>query len=496
MTGWRLNFWSAALVSLLVCGGLVFLLAWRPEQGRSGPLKVYCASALQQPVEEIAKEYEKLYQVPIRLEYGASQNLVAGIEISKIGDLYIPADDSYIDLARSKGLLDETMELAHMHPVIVVRKGNPKKIKTIDDVLKPNVVFAQADPDHAAVGKVTRDYFRKTGQWEALDRQTKSYQGNIQLVANAVAVGTVDAGIVWDATVAQMPELEAVKIPGFSDRSARVTAGVLKTSERPTAALRFARYLSARDKGLQVFVRRGFAPAEGDEWADSPKLLFFGGAMLLPAVDETIQSFAIREGVQIKTVYNGCGLLLSQMRVGEKPDAYLACDVSFLDPVRDRFGPSVELSRNKIVILVEKGNPKNIKTLEDLARPGLALGLAHEEKSTLGSLTRRILEGAGLYDRVVKNRQTEAPTADFLVNQMRVGALDAAIVYASNASGAKPHLDTVPIDLSSAIAIQPFAVGRDSRYPNLMKRLLAALRSEESKQQFEKRDFLWGPVER
>jgi ABC-type molybdate transport system substrate-binding protein len=289
-----------------------------------------------------------------------------------------------------------------------------------------------------------------------------------------------------------------VKVPGFSDRSARVTAGVLKTSERPTAALRFARYLSARDKGLQVFARRGYAPAEGDEWASRPELLFFGGAMLRPAVEETIAAFEQREGVQVKTVFNGCGLLLSQMRVGEKPDAYLACDVSFLDPVRDRFGPAVELSRNRIVILVEKGNPKNIQTLEDLARPGLALGLAHEEHSTLGALTRRILEGAGLYDRVVKNRKTEAATADFLVNQMLggPGALDAVIVYASNAAATKERLETVPIDLSSAIAVQPFAVGRDSRYPNLMNRLLAALRSEESEKRFKERDFIWGAEQR
>src|SRR5689334_17538838 len=122
----------AFLGSVAVLAGLVGLLAWDPENwlARGGqaaePLVVYCAAGVRAPVEAVAKQYEAAYGVPVRLQYGGSQTLLAGIEVSRRGDLYIPGDDSYLKAARDKGLIDETIPLARMTPVLVVRQGNPK----------------------------------------------------------------------------------------------------------------------------------------------------------------------------------------------------------------------------------------------------------------------------------------------------------------------------------------------------------------------------------
>src|SRR5262249_21039203 len=156
-----------------------------------------------------------------------------------------------------------------------------------------------------AIGKVTRDYLR-TDQWQALEGRTRVLKPTVNDVANDVKLGAADAGILWDATVKQYPDLEAVPLGELEWACASVDAAVLHSTTQPTAALRFARYLGARDRGLVEFQKAGFNVVQGDVWAETPELTFYGGAMLRPAVDQTINDFEQREGVKIKRVYNGC----------------------------------------------------------------------------------------------------------------------------------------------------------------------------------------------
>ncbi len=272
----------------------------------------------------------------MQLQYGGSQTLLANIEASQRGDLYLPADDSYLQIARDKGLVRETLPLARMTPVLAVPKGNPKNLHSLADLERDGVRVGQANPEAAAVGKVTADVLKKAGKWAALEKHIVVMKPTVNDVANDVVIGAVDAGFVWDATVRQMPKLEAVPIPEFADVHAHIAVGVLTCGDQPTAALRFARYLAARDKGLPLFQRDGYEPVEGDPWAETPELRVFAGAMLRPAIDDTIADFENREGVRVNRVYNGCGILVGQMRTdGKSPDAYFACDVSFMKQVHD-----------------------------------------------------------------------------------------------------------------------------------------------------------------
>ena len=84
------------------------------------------------------------------------------------------------------------------------------------------------------------------------------FRPTVNEVANDVKIGAVDAGIVWDATADQYPELDPVPIKDAHRFGVSITIGVLTSTRQPTAALRFARYLGARDKGLPVFERMGF----------------------------------------------------------------------------------------------------------------------------------------------------------------------------------------------------------------------------------------------
>lgn len=489
------------LASVALLAGLVGLLAWDPEkwfarESPTEPLVVYCAAGIRGPVEAVAKEYEAAYGVPVQIQYGGSQTLLAGIEVSRRGDLYVPADDSYLQAARDKNLIDETIPLARMHPVLVVRRGNPRNLRTLDDVLKPDVRVAQGNPDATAIGSLTRTALQKAGRWDALHARTAVYKLTVNDVANDVQVGAADAGIVWDTTVRQTAGLEAVALPELAGVRAHVWATVLRDTKNPTAALKFARFLAARDRGLKQFAGHGFDPVEGDVWAEEPEVKMLAGAMLRPAAEATITAFEYREGVKVTRVYNGCGILVAQMKAGERPDAYFACDKSFMDEVADLFTDHHDVSTNQLVILVHKGNPHGVKTLVDLGKPGLRIGIGHEKQCALGVLTQRTFVEGGVQEQVMKNVKVQSPTGDMLVNQLRTGSLDAVVAYVSNAVPAADQLDAIAIDIPCALAVQPIAARKDSPHRQLTGRLSAALRSAESKERFEANGFRWLPVKK
>ena len=298
------------------------------------PLVVYCAASNKSVLEAIRADYEKEFGTRLQIQYGASQTLLAALEVAGAGDLYLPADDSYLDLARERKLLVDEYPLASMQPVVAVAKGNPKQITRLDDLLKDGVRVSQASPDAAAIGKLTREALSASGQWEKLHGKTTVYKTTVNEVANDVKVGAVDAGIVFDAVLHDYDTLEAVAIPELADVKAHVAVAVLSGSKQAQQANHLARYIAARDKGLVRYRELGFQPVEGDAWTERPELTLYAGSMLRPAIEKTITDFEEREGVRVTRVYNGCGILVAQMKAGQVPDAYFACDMEFMTQVQ------------------------------------------------------------------------------------------------------------------------------------------------------------------
>ena len=489
-SGRRIILGSLAAAIVLV---VLLFLNQRPPAATASvrPLLVYCAAGIQGPVEAAARDYERELGVPVQLQFGGSGTLLSNLRVARLGDLFVAADGSFIDIGRSNRLLAEVLPLARLRPVLAVAKGNPRGIRGIDDLLRAGVRVSLANPDSVAVGVATRRALVHAGKWAALAARATVFKATVNDVANDVKLGSVDAGIVWDATARQYPELESVAVPEFDGVSSEVSVAVLRFCGQPTAALRFARYLAARDRGLRRFSEAGFHPAEGDVWTPSPEVLLYSGTVNRVAIEDTLREFERREGARVTRVYNGCGILTAQIKSGQKPDAYFACDVSFMDTVSNRFQPAVQLAETSLVLLVKKGNPSGISGLADLARPGLRVGLAHEEQSALGALSARLLRNAGLRDRVLANTSVQSPTGDLLLNQLRSGALDVALVYAANASQVRDSLDAVELREPGAVAIQPYAVGLDSGHARLMGRLLEALEAAPSRARFERAGFRW-----
>lgn len=473
--------------------GAAGVLLWQLTEPApsSRPVLVYCGAAMRAPVEAAAQAYERETGGRVELQYGGSQTLLASLELSKTGDLYLPGDDGYLDKARAKSLLDETLPLGGMTAVLAVKKGNPKKVAALEDLLREDVRVVQANPEAAAIGKLVQGLLTKAGRWEPLKAKTLVFKPTVHEVGNDLKLGAADAGFLWDAVLGQYPDLEAVALPELKGAEASISVAVLRSTADAAGALRFARWLAARDRGLPEFRRAGFRVVEGDAWAVVPRLTLHVGAMLRPAIEETLVDFERREGCEVTRVYNGCGILVAQQKAGDRPDAYFACEASFMTQVKDYYGPSTELSSNQLVIVVKKGNPHGVKKLKDLGKPGLRVGVGHEQQCALGAITQETLKVDGTLAAVMKNVVVQTPTGDMLVNQLKAGGLDAAVVYVSNAATSGDVLEAHPVDLPCAIASQPMAVGKASAQAGLARRLLAALASDRSRERFLAEGFRW-----
>ena len=484
--------------SALAAAALIALLALGPPRRpaeTTGPLVVLCAAGLKPPVEASALAFERELGIPVQLQYGGSGTLLANAQVSGRGDLFLAADESYLRAAIARGLVAEVIPLARMTAVIAVKKGNPKAVRSLADLLRPDVSISLASPEAAAVGTILRDLLQKSGGWDALSRKTKVFKPTVMDVTNDVKLGAVDAAVVWDANVRQNPDLDMVQDPRLEDGGqTQVSVGVLNSSRAPTAALRLARYLGAPGKGLAELEKNGYRPVEGDAWEESPQAVLFSGAMNRLALEETLRRFEEREGARVTRVYNGCGILVSQMKAGQRPDAYLACDLSFMGQVSELFLDPLNVSRASLVILTARGNPREIRSLDDLARPGLRVGIANPEQSALGDLTVKVLDQLQLREPVLSNVKVQTPTADLLVNQMRAGGLDAAVVYTVSVSQARDELAVVPIEAPAAEAVQPYAVRKGSPHRRLMERLLRSILSPESRKLREALGFQSCPV--
>jgi ABC-type molybdate transport system substrate-binding protein len=392
--------------------------------------------------------------------------------------------------------------------VIAVRKDNPKRIASLEDLLADDVLVAVANAEQAAVGKATRQRLSAivagdTNRWAQLERHITErklgvFKPTVNDVASDVKLGSVDAGFVWDSTVA-MPtfrdELLAITVPELEGEPDLVSVCVLNSSRRPTAALKFARYLAARDRGLPVFEQYGLRPVEGDVWVERPEITFFCGAVNRRAVEPIITDFQNREDCVVNTIYDGCGILTSRMKTieGQRqaqgfPDVYMACDVYYLENVKQWFQEAANVSDTEIVMAVPKGSAK-VQSLNDLIKPGIRVAVGEPDQCTIGALTRRLLAKEGLYDALKEKQKQEGEvvveksSSALLVPDVVTGHVDVAVAYITDVMASRDKVDVLPIDSSLNLAIQPFSIARNSDHKYLVRRLFR--RIAESPKAFE-----------
>lgn len=521
-------FVSSGLLILML---LVLAIQLRPDallEASRQTVRIYCAAGIAKPVEDIVNAYNAQYGTNVEIvRTGGSGELAGQIktehETGLLGgaDIYLTADDRLLDLAYQAGAIAERFSVAEQRPVIAVPISSEIPIGGLEEMLSnPEVKFGIAS-ERAAVGKLVRGVASDLQILDQLEQRKATDAENVMTLAQALVAGSLDAAVIWDTTVSQLnqigpePVLKIAALVDAQDQTkSEIALGVVSTTPSPTASLQFARFLTANQTGQSAFEKYGFSFLAGDDWEQVPEIHLYCGSMFTPVIETAIREFAIREGVNLYPRWEGCGKLVAAMQSIEDenlfPDAYLACDESFLVQVEEYFYDPVEFSRNEIVLAVSKTAPSKVQSSEALANSNLRIGICDPEFSALGFLTRELLSGISgadgkqvngatetesLYQSIERQAVVKADVGPTLISQLVAGGLDAAFVYRSNLAADPKTLQAVNVysianGKAVGVATQPWAISKSTRNPVLMQRLYDWLDRAEIKSQFKKNGFL------
>ena len=153
--------------------------------------------------------------------------------------------------------------------------------------------------------------------------------------------------------------------------------------------------------------------------------------------------------------YAGSQTLASQIAQGAQADVFASADTARMKTLQDAgllAGSPWVFAHNRLEIAVERGNPKGIHSLADLARPGLVIVLA-DPSVPAGKYAQQALAKAGVN---VKPASLELEVTAVLT-KVALGEADAGIVYVSDivTSG---NVDGIAIpDAQNVIADYPIA---------------------------------------
>jgi molybdate transport system substrate-binding protein len=174
-------------------------------------------------------------------------------------------------------------------------------------------------------------------------------------------------------------------------------------------------------------------------------LVLCGGSMRAALEAVKAQYEAISDDT-IVTTYGGSGELCAQIQNSGKGDIYI-CHDPFMPWAYDKglISKWCTLASLDVVIIVPKGNTQGIKTLQDLARPNLRLGIGNQIYSTSGQIVKHMLAGLDFGPDILKNVRVETKGHQQRCNDVVMGTLDAAIVWNAVAVLYKDKVDMIPI---------------------------------------------------
>lgn len=176
----------------------------------------------------------------------------------------------------------------------------------------------------------------------------------------------------------------------------------------------------------------GCTTVTGDETAagDGATLLVYSGAGLKKPMTAIGEAFAEKYGIDVKYTFAGSGTLITQMELSRKGDAFIPGGTPDYRIAQDKglVGEPGYAAYHVPVIAVAKGNPKNIASVDDFARPGLKIALGGANTTAIGRAGDKLFEKHGILDAVEKNVVLRAPTINEVVVAMNMGTADAALI--------------------------------------------------------------------
>lgn len=229
-------------------------------------ITVFAAASLQNAVDEIKVNYvETGNKDQIEALYDSSSNLARQIEQGAPADIFISANQSWMNYLEEKSLIDDaTRTNIVKNELALITYTENQTAYNVDfgsnefwKETLANTRIALGDPDHVPAGLYAKESFEKLGVWKTVEPKIAPAQ-NVRAAMLLVEVKEADLGAVYssDASVSNKVKTVAT-FPGELHEPIEYPIAIMK--DRANEATNgFYNYLLS-DDAAAVFKKYGFA---------------------------------------------------------------------------------------------------------------------------------------------------------------------------------------------------------------------------------------------
>jgi molybdate transport system substrate-binding protein len=228
-------------------------------------------------------------------------------------------------------------------------------------------------------------------------------------------------------------------------------------------ALAVAALLAAAGCGSSSNGGSAASPSSGTSSSGvSGNLTVFAAASLTESFTQIGKDFeAANPGTKVTFNYAGSSALATQINQGAPADVFASASPTNMKTVTDAGdgdGTPTTFVKNQLVIAVPKGNPKHITGLADLTKAGVKVAECAAQVPC-GAAATKALAAAGVKLTPVTLEQ-DVKSA---LSKVKLGEVDAALVYRTDAKAAASNVDGVEFPESAgAINSYPIVVLKGS----------------------------------
>ena len=249
---------------IVALGSLTLAFSATSTAGQARAPTIAAASDLSAALPEVAAAFQASTGQQVRLTFGSSGNFTQQILNGAPYEVFLSADESYVETLRKAGRTEGSGALYGTGRIgIFTPTGSPVSADTalagLATALRAGQVskVAIANPDHAPYGRAARQALQKSGLWDAL--QGKLILGeNVSQATQFAINGGAQAGIIPLSLALTAPVKAAgvfVLIP--ADRHAPLRQRGVLIRGAGTTAKAFYAFLQGRE-ARAILIRHGF----------------------------------------------------------------------------------------------------------------------------------------------------------------------------------------------------------------------------------------------
>jgi molybdate transport system substrate-binding protein len=245
-----------ALVLLALFGAL-------PARAQSAAPVVLAAASLQEALGEAADAWARQRHPRPVLSFAGSSALARQVEASAPADLFISADEAWMDHIDQRGLLASGSRrvIAGNRLVLIAPLDSPVKLRIAKGFPLARALgagrLAMADPAAVPAGRYGRAALEALGVWAVVDPRVVRSE-NVRAALALVERGEAPLGIVYATDAAASRKVRVVGVfPASSHPPIRYPAAQLKTAKAKDASA-FLAFLGSRQARV-ILARHGFS---------------------------------------------------------------------------------------------------------------------------------------------------------------------------------------------------------------------------------------------